>query len=477
MTSKDDSDVKGSGTPPETGVAARLKRAARASVDRALGRRLVNIAHVLSGNFAGTLLGLVAFALTARTLGAFDYGVLALIHTYVRAVERLVAFQSWQPLIKYGAGLDAPERREDFKVLMKYGFMLDLAGSVAAWSVAVGIALLAGPLFGWSEATSKLLLIYASLLLFNVTGMPTAVVRLAGRFKLIAYSQVSSSVIRLVFTVVGYWLDAGLLYFVVGWTLLQVVSSATLFGIAMFELRRREALSFWRAPLRGVGARFPNIWNFAWTSNLTSTIRMSTHELDTLLVGWLADPAAAGLYHIAKRIGRMAELAGSQVQTVLYPEVARFWAAGQVEAFRRAVVQMAAILFGLGLVGVAVLMVIGEPLLRIVAGHDFVAAAPLLVIQMLAVTLALTSASLRSALFAMGRQKAVLKLVLGGALVFHATALVLIPVLGPMGANIAHLVLGTIVMVGMALRFRYGLTRGPGPDAVSSGAVPAPAGE
>src|SRR3546814_17742117 len=78
--------------------------------DAPLRTRLVNIAHLMSGNLASGLISLAAIALTARALGPASYGILALAIAYVRVVERLVTFQSWQPLIKYGAEVTDPEQ-------------------------------------------------------------------------------------------------------------------------------------------------------------------------------------------------------------------------------------------------------------------------------------------------------------------------------------------------------------------------------
>src|SRR3546814_17236584 len=78
--------------------------------DEPLRTRLVNIAHLMSGNLASGLISLAAIALTARALGPASYGILALAIAYVRVVERLVTFQSWQPLIKYGAEVTDPEQ-------------------------------------------------------------------------------------------------------------------------------------------------------------------------------------------------------------------------------------------------------------------------------------------------------------------------------------------------------------------------------
>lgn len=443
----------------------------------ALRRRLTAVSHLLAGNLAGSILGLAAFALTARALGPAEYGVLALMHAYARAVERIVGFQSWQALIRYGAGLAGEERRADLQALLKLGFLLDLGAAAAAWALAVAGALAAGAWLGWDGRTTGLVVAYCAALLFNATGAATAVLRLAGRFRSVAYGQAANAALRLGLCAAGATLGGGLAFFALTWAGTQALGSLATQAFAWRELRRQGAArGLLRAPVRGAAARFPGLWGFAWSSNLSLTIRSSAHELDTLLVGALADPASAGLYHIAKRVGRLAQQVGAQVQAVLYPDVARLWAAGAVAEFTRAVLQVEALLAAFGAAAFLFLLAAAEPLLRWTAGPAFAGAAPLLVVQMLAVAATLAGSAVRSALLAMGRQAQVLSVVLAATLCFHATALALVPRIGAMGANVAHVVLGVVWLVGLTVAFRRALRREGAKGTPAAPASPAPGG-
>ena len=418
------------------------------------GGRLRNIGHLLSGNAASAAVGLGAAALTARGLGPADYGILALTLGYTRAVERLITFQSWQPLIKYGAELQGPEHDDDRRALLKFGLVLDVVGALAAWLVALAFALLAAKWMGWSARTQLVVLIYICVLPFNLNGMATAVLRLYGRFRIAAYGPVGGGVVRLALCGVALLEHADLVVFTAIWMITQVIGALMVMLLAFRVLRANGVHGVLSAPLAGVTARFDGLWNFAWSSNLSLAMRSSANQLDILIVGALAGPAAAGLYNIAKRVGRLAEQVGTQAQAVLYPDIARLWAGGRIAEMRRVVWQVEGLLFATGAAGVAVFAVAGEPLLRLLAGKAFVGATPLLIMQMVAVTLAMTGTGARSALLAMGRQQSVLVATLIGTLGFHVTALLLIPRIGAMGANVAHTVLGTIVSLLMIAEFR-----------------------
>ncbi|MBB3937551.1 lipopolysaccharide biosynthesis protein [Aureimonas phyllosphaerae] len=404
--------------------------------------RLANIGHLLTGNFIGSLLGLAAFALSARALGPVDYGLLAMIYTFVRVVERVVSFQTWQPIIKYGADLQHPAQRGDLRMLLKFGFLLDLASAVLAFAVAVLGALMGAYLFSWPAETTHLVIAYSSVLLFQLTGMPTAVQRMAGQFRLVAYGQLVNSIARVGLCLVGSLMMAGLPYFVAVWAGTQALGSLIMLGLALHTLRRQGIHRLLTASVRGVTQRFPGIWGFAWSANLSLTLRMSAQEFDTLLVGALTDPAAAGLYHIAKRIGRVGQQVGAQVQAVLYPDVTRLWAQGRVGEFKRLILQIEALLFVASLVGIVAIAVLIHPLLLWTAGPEFLGASSLVVVQMVAVAFVLCGSAMRVGLLAMGRQHDVLRTVVVGTIVFFAVAMLLIPTIGPMGGNIAHIALG-----------------------------------
>src|SRR3546814_10472808 len=107
------------------------------------------------------------------------------------------------------------------------------------------------------------------------------------------------------------------------------------------------------------------------SSDLSLTLRSSAQQLDTLLVGALADPASAGFYHIAKQVGRMAQQIGVHVQAVLYPDVARLWAAGAIQEFRRAILQVEVMLAAFGIAVVLLLLAAAMPILLYTAGPAF----------------------------------------------------------------------------------------------------------
>lgn len=421
-----------------------------------LHTRLINIGHLLTGSLFGSIIGMIAFVVTARALGPTDYGVLALAYSYGRVIQLLVGFQSWQPLIKYGAELQEAGQHDDYRSLLKFGLLVDVAAAVTAFVLAVGLVLLFGPLFGVSKGAVLLVLIYSTTLIFQINGFPTAVMRLAGRFWLVAYGSQLNTILRLVLCLIGLLTSAGLMYFVIVWTVTQIFGALVFLTLAFVEIHRQGVHHLLSAPLSGISTRFKGLWAFTIGSNVELTIRSSA-QFDTLIVGALAGPTAAGFYHIAKRLGRVVVQCGVQVQAVLYPDVARLWAKQDLASFRRTILQMEILLLSFGVAMVVGTWLCIEPVLRWTAGAEFIAVAPLATVQMIAVGMTLSGSAVRTALLAMGRQPAVLKIVLGATLVFHITALTAIPLIGAMGANVAHVSMSAVWLTALMLVYRKAL--------------------
>ncbi len=422
-------------------------------------KRVRAVGHLLTGTSATVCLSLLSIALAARALGPKDYGVLALILTLGQACERLLSFQSWQPLIRYGATLDPEAGRDDLRSLYKFGLLLDASGSAGAWAIASLLSVVAHFLFGISWAAVGTALVYMLSLLFNFNGTATAIFRLTGRFRTIARLQVITAIARLAASALAFAMGAGLLGFVVVWTTTQALGCLLNILVGMRYLQVEGTTGVLGASLKGISGRFPDLWRFTWGANFSLTIWSSAQQLDTLIVGWLADPASAGMFHIAKRVSRVVQQVGSQVEAVVYPDLSRIWAAGDRAKFIRLIFQTEFILASFGAACFLGALLLGDWAIEISAGSRFAAAGPLLTVQIFAVALTISGAASRAALLAMGRQPAILRTVLAAASTFYCLVAPLIYWMGAMGANMAHVLFGTVWLTGLTLSLRQGLKR------------------
>lgn len=421
--------------------------------DDLIQRLIRNAGYLLSGNLTAAGLGLVALALMARALGPEHLGLLALIETYARLVDRLIRLEPWQALIKYGADALEGGRPDDFRSLLKFGVLVDAAGAVGAAAVAIAFVMAAGPWLGWSEQALQMAAVYSASLVFNLAATPIAVLRLFDRFGTFAVLEAATAAARVVLFAVAFLAGAGLWTFMLLVIALSIAYNLALVLIAWRELQRQGHTGLLHASLAGVRTRFPGIWNFICSCKATVLVRRSTGDLDVLLIGAVLDVGAVGLYHVAKRFGDATLKVGVPIQQVIFPDVARLWARREIQRLRRTVVQIDLITGGLAAGVLAAIALNVDLVLALTVGRAYADAGVLVILQLIATTTALFGTAVRPALLSMGLQVLLLKIEIVATLGFYITILAALPLLGVIGASIAYIVFNTLGLVGAWLAF------------------------
>jgi O-antigen/teichoic acid export membrane protein len=410
---------------------------------------LKSILHLVSGSSGNAILMLISTTIAARTLGPAAYGVLALVLTVGRLSERLLRFESWQPLIRFAASEDIAGDKKKMSELYLYGLFLDIGTALLAsvLTMIVGYALMT--VIGLKPEHMPLLAIYAVAIAMNIRGVPTAALRFDGQFRTLAYVQMLSSVLRLALAGAGLFLGFSLLEFVIIWTVCQALDSLLFLWLGLRVIRKQGIPSPFRANPFGLKQKFPGFMSFAWSTNISGTLRTLTQEADTLLVSAFAGTAWAGFYHIAKRIAKVAQQVGSMMQAVVYPDMARMWAQKDFTAFKSTIKRVQLVLGGVGVLFLAAFWLLGDWMMKVVFGPEFAQAYPLLVAQLLAVVLIMHAAPSRSALLAMNRPGFVLWVAIASTILFFVTAWITMPTYGALGANFAHIAFAILTAVAM----------------------------
>jgi O-antigen/teichoic acid export membrane protein len=408
--------------------------------DALLVRIYQNASWLLGGRMGASLLALVSTAITARALGPESFGHLALITAYVLVIDRLVNFQSWQMVIKYGADALEGGKDGDLKGLLKFGTMLDAVTALAGTVVGVFGVALVGSWLGWGADLVFLGGVYSLVILFHVSGTPIAILRLFDRFDLLAASQVAAAAIQLLGVLVVFAIGGGLREFLVVWGVMDVFGKLLLVMFGWLELRRRSIIGVRAASLRGLRQRFPGIWPFVWATNLNASVRMASREIDILVIGAVLGSTATGLYKIAKQFASVLSKLTDPLYQAVFPEIARLTALRRYERLKQVMFRSAASA-GLAASLVWLLFVIfGGPFLTLVVGMEYLEAYPVLVWYMLALLLAVFAFPLQPAILALGFPSVSFWIQLASTAVYFSALIGLMKIAGLPGAGLAYVV-------------------------------------
>lgn len=432
--------------------------------DPVFARLARNVAYLFSANIAVALIGLVTLAVTARALGPAGFGALALIEAFVRSFNRLLQFESWQAVVRYGAQKLEAGEDEDFGRLVKFGTLIDVGGAVLSSVIACLGAVWLGPLVGLEGNLATMAAVAALMLLASIQSTPTAVLRLFNRFGLLSRLAVLFAVLRLGFFVIA-WAAGGQLWGFV----LALMASVALEGLvplhaAWRELYRRGYRHILRHPLTGVREQNADIVRFICNANFSLISRDSTLRFDTLIVGAILDTTAVGLYQIAKRIGIATLRLGRPIQQAMNPELARLWARREFARFRRLVLYINGGLGLAALAGVSVTAPFMGTLVQFTFGDAFTGASSLVVVQCFAVALFLSGLLFNPAVLTMGEDRDLVKLSLSGTLLFFVTLPVFTLTFGAVGANWSHLVFNIYLRIAQLTVFNCGFRHATAPE-------------
>ncbi|MDG5815765.1 oligosaccharide flippase family protein [Chitinispirillales bacterium ANBcel5] len=290
-----------------------------------LQRLLKNSSVLLCGNLSTSLLGLVSIALIARSLGTEQFGLLIYIITYVHIIDRLVNFQSWQAIVKYGTDCLNENDNEKFKYLVKFGFALDIVTAVAGTLIAI-ISINVLAMWGLLDKEFIFMaVIYSFTIIFHINGTPIAILRIFDKFKYIAFQNVLSAVIKLFGVAVAFSTGAGLWTYVIILAAVEIIGNIITVMLAYRELmlKHYHRVIHRSISIRKISEKHKGIWEFLWTTNIHSSVKLGLKELDIIIVGIVLGYNGAGLYKIVKSIGSaVGSLTGPMYQAI-YPDLTR----------------------------------------------------------------------------------------------------------------------------------------------------------
>ena len=333
-----------------------------------------NASIVFSGNVANAVIGLVYLAVLTRALTIEQFGTYALFGAYVALIGRLTSFQSWQGLIQYGTQALADNDKPLIYNLLCFGSLLDLASGVAGYLIAIGGAMLIPVWLGLGDSAVAGTAVAASILVFNWSSAPTALLRIYDRFVPQAVFQNIGSLLQLL-TVVVLWVigEDRLIVYLAATAINNVVGQIGFFWYAARVARRQDVLAGHGLDLGGLPGKCPGIWRFVFSTNADSMVRV-LRDADIFIVNALLDVAAVGLYRIARTVtGALGKITGPFYQTI-YPELSRMVAKGETGDMIRFMLQASMILGSLTCAAWLGFLVFGEYLLELAFSTNYVAA-------------------------------------------------------------------------------------------------------
>jgi O-antigen/teichoic acid export membrane protein len=313
----------------------------------------------------------VALTLNARALDVAGIGVLFLIQATCELTSRLLAFQNWQAVVKFGAEAVQANDPARLRATWRFGFFLDLIAAVAATTLAVALLLLAPRLVGLDPRHGALGLAYAASLLLSGSGSSIGALRLLDRFGMVVGANVISAAALLANAIVLWAFAAPLWVYLVSIPAITATISGFLIVAGYFRTQHAaDAMD----DLVATPLDRQQFFRFALGVSAVGTLSVIRQRGELVVVGAILGPSAAALYGVAYRMAALMDRVAESGRQSVYPVISQLVADG---AFPKAL----ALAFRLSRIGLLVcipglfaLALFGGDILRLLFGTEYVAA-------------------------------------------------------------------------------------------------------
>jgi O-antigen/teichoic acid export membrane protein len=415
-------------------------------------RLACNVGWLLGGQGVAGLFGLVFLGLAARALGPIQFGLFALALTFGQLASNVSHFESWKGVIRFGALHRAAGRNDGLARLLGFSTLLDWASAVAGAALAVLIALLAGPWFGWDLHLRLQAAAFAAAMVLASGGTPTGILRLCDRFDLLAGAEAVAPLLRMIGAIAAWALGGGVSAFLGVWAgaaLLQLLATWSA-ALAMPAVALRIG---WGASRQAL-LENDGLWRFMWQTSIASSLRFVSLQAGTIAVGAVAGPASAGGFRLADRLAVASTKPAEQLARAVYPELAHLVASDDQASLRRLFYRASLLSVSVAAVLVLLSVTAGRLILTLVAGSKFAFAQPFLVVLGLAASIELAGFILEPFHNAHGNAGGVLRARLAATATYLLMLLLLLRPMGAMGAAYAAASSAALFVALLALEAR-----------------------
>jgi O-antigen/teichoic acid export membrane protein len=351
-------------------------------------RLLQNIGWLLGGRGFNAVMSLVYLALATRTLGLDGFGYFAIIIALGQTVTGIANFQTWQFVVRWGAGEDGPGEATGFAIALD---MLSVAMGTVLAVIVVGTAQMWLPL---PDELLAITFVYCIISLLSIRTTPTGLLRLRFKYGKATAAEAVQPAIRAAGATLAWLLMPTVTGFIIAWAAAELAVAITLWVVAA----KQERIDLSQISLRRIPRDHSDAWRFVWSTNLTGSLNLAGKQVMILLVGSIGGEALAGGFRVASQLGQALVQLAQTVSKAIYPELVH--AKDEALTMARRMANIA--LIG-GIMAVLVALFFGRWGLELVAGSEFGGFYWAMVILAIAGAVELVGASLESLLVSAGK--------------------------------------------------------------------------
>jgi O-antigen/teichoic acid export membrane protein len=302
--------------PAPAGLRQRLQSWGR---DRLLKRVLRNSSYL----FASYAIGAILTIVTARLLGAEDFGVLGVVTVFVANVNRLFSFRMGDVVVKYMGESLALGNQQRAAAVVKIAFLAEALTSLVAFLALILLAPLGATYFARDAQAVPYFIIFGISILVNlINESSVGVLQVTNHYRSQALINLVQTVLVAVLLGLAAVFHAGLMVVLGIYLLGKIILGAGPACMAIYWLPRVLGKDWLRASFNELPSR-REMFRFAVNTNFNGTVTMIARDNELPVVSFFFGTAAAGYYKIALALINLIVQPINPFISTTYPEITR----------------------------------------------------------------------------------------------------------------------------------------------------------
>ena len=417
----------------------------------AIYKRLISNFTLLAGSgFIVAALNVGTLSFTARGLGAEGFGALAVIQAFVTLVSRLMAFETWQPVLRLGtAPLESGGKGLAAVVLS--GVTMDVLASVAAGAIGLAITNYGQVLLPLGAENRDSLYIYCITLFFALGGTPKGVFRLIDRFDLLVRYQILQASLLFVGAFVLYMRDGALWEYVCMIAVTYIAYNISLLVHMFFVIAGHVTESNWFEVFRD-WRTIKRFFRMAFGTSMLSSLLGTRRSVEVFIVGHLCGEAGVGVYSAMARVTGFLPRFAEPIKQVVFPEITRLATRENASLLRDLIVKLSIAIAGFSAITAMVGIGMGDIIVTIFLGGDYAGNEGVFTFLLLSVLATISTVHLNPLIQVVRGVRVLVVVAFASYVMFLAIAIPVVSVKGVEGAAVASFVseimaLGAIIFI------------------------------
>jgi O-antigen/teichoic acid export membrane protein len=277
-----------------------------------------NSGILLSGNMGTAVFGVISTTIMARALGADLLGRLLFVQWYGVIIDKILNFQSWHVVIKFGAEQHAKPGHGEFGSVLKTGFLIDITTAVLGAITAILMIPLAARWLEWDHEMTNAAYLFGAAILFHVSGTPVGVLRILRKFGIYIRQTMLGSALKSVLVLLVWLNDGSFIHYAIALVAAESLRHLLLFASAI-RVAHGNGYRVFSAPWF---SDWKSFLGFAVWTNLKASILLPVQEFDKLIIARLVSYEGLAVYRVFGQLTQFASKVSTPVNQAVYPEIA-----------------------------------------------------------------------------------------------------------------------------------------------------------